>query len=216
MSKRCCVSLVILALLGCARTREVGGDAAWELWPFGSRDVSVVQVEVVGPYLLVSLHGRRIHLSFFAPATPVCGRVLAPEARLTYTKHGVFGRFSREGEMCDPVGTASLASWRDRQPRARGRPAPRGTARYKVIYADEKVVLLRGEFPLANRIGITGGFDLVAMLPNSEDCRAPIERGEASIEFRDTGREPFRLVGRNAHCPVLGFANPVATVEPGA
>ncbi|UCE84794.1 MAG: hypothetical protein JSU66_10570, partial [Deltaproteobacteria bacterium] len=69
--------------------------------------------------------------------------------------------------------------------------------------------LLRGEFPLAGRIGITGGYDLVALLPNSEDCRAPIERGEASLEFRDVGREPFRLLGPAATCAILGFASPL-------
>ncbi|UCE85578.1 MAG: hypothetical protein JSU66_14770, partial [Deltaproteobacteria bacterium] len=75
--------LVLAAALSCARAKHVGSEAAWELFPFGSRDVSVVQVEVVGPYLLAALHGPRIDLRFLAPATPVCGRVLAPEARLT-------------------------------------------------------------------------------------------------------------------------------------
>lgn len=210
-----CSLLPLLLALACAQAKEIGKEVAWGLSPIGARDTSVMHVEVRGPYLLAALRGSKIDLNFLVPANEVCARVLAPEARVTYAKHGIYGRISREGESCDAVGIASLAAWRNRQPRARGRAFPRGTARFELIYRDDDIVLVRGEFPLANRIGIPGGYDLVAVLPNTESCSVPVERGEASIEYHDSGREPYRLVGSEGPCPVLGFASPLEAAGSG-
>jgi hypothetical protein len=77
------------------------------------------------------------------------------------------------------------------------------------------VVLLRGRFPLASMISIPGGFDLVAFVPNTEACQAPIESGSAAMEFRDAGSVPFRLGARDTTCPIVGFAQPLrATAAP--
>ena len=209
MERRVCIGLALLVILGCAKSKEVGKDAFWELSPIASRGVSVVQVEAQGPYLLADLRGLGSERRFIAPATESCARVLAPEAAVTYSKHGTFGHFTREGEECDPVGIGSLAAWRDDRTRARGRPLPRETARFALFHQGEKVVMVRGRFPFTGRVGIPGGYDLVALLPNSEVCQRPIERGEASIEFRDAGDEPFQLIGSDGTCPILGFATPV-------
>jgi hypothetical protein len=206
-----CAGFALLLALGCAQTKELGRKAAWEFVPVGSRDVTVTQVQVHGPYLLAAMRGEAGDVDFLAPATEACARLLKAEAGLTYSKQGNFGRFSGEGEVCDPVGIASLAVWRDRRPRARGRPLPLGTARFAVVHRDEELVLLRGRFPFTGRVGIPGGHDIVAVLPNSEICQRPIERGEASIEFRDAGEVPFRLLAGRGFCPILGFAAPVAS-----
>jgi hypothetical protein len=209
MERRVCIGLALLVVLGCAKTKDVGKKAFWELSPVASRGVSVVQVETEGPYLLADLRGMGSERRFIAPATEICERVLAPEAAVTHSKHGTFGRFTREGEECDAVGIGSLAAWRDSRPRTRGRPLPRATARFALFHRGEEVVMVRGRFPFTNRVGIAGGYDLVALLPNSKLCQRPIERGEASIEFRDAGDEPFRLIGSDGSCPILGFATPV-------
>ena len=72
------------------------------------------------------------------------------------------------------------------------------------------VLLLRGRFPLASRIGIPAGYDLVALVPNDAPCRAAAERGETSIEYRSAGPEPFRLLAGDDACVVTGFAIPPA------
>lgn len=209
MERRVCVGLALLVILGCAKTAEVGKEAFWELSPIASRGVSVLRVEAEGPYLLADLAVVAGERRFIAPASEVCARVLAPATTLTYSKHGTFGLFTREGEECEPVGIGSLAAWRDDRPRAPGRPAPRQTARFALYHRGENVVMVRGRFPFANRLGIAGAYDLVALLPDSEVCQRPIERGEAAIEFRDAGDEPFRLIGSEGTCPILGFAAPV-------
>ena len=111
--------------------------------------------------------------------------------------------------MIRSVGIASLAAWRDTRSRVPGRPAPRETARFELLHRGEKLVMVRGRFPFTSRVCIPAGYDLVALLPNSEVCERPIERGEASIEFRDAGDEPFRLIGSDGTCPILGFATPI-------
>lgn len=206
--------VALLVGLGCAQTKEIGRKAAWEFVPVGSRDVTVAKVGAHGPYLLAEMRGEAGDVDFLVPATEPCARLLRPEAGVTYSKQGNFGRFSGEGDVCDPVGIASLAVWRDRHPRARGRPLPLSTARFAVIYRDDELVMLRGRFPFTGRVGIPGGHDIVAVLPNSEICQGPIEKGEASIEFRDAGKVPFRLMAGRGFCPILGFAAPVDSAAP--
>lgn len=207
--------LASLALvLGCAQARDAGVEAARRLNPVGTREAVVRSTTARGPYLVTQLGGRGAELAFFAPNDANCAQILVPEASVTYAKRGVFGRISRGDAHCDPVGIASLAAWRNRQPRRPGGPLPRRTVRFAVIHRDADVVLVRGRFPLVGRVGIPAGYDLVAMLPNDDACRAPIERGEASMEFVASGPVAFRLIGAGRLCPVLGFATPLAGPDP--
>ena len=214
MGRAACGAVMAALALGCgsagARLAEVGRD----LDPFSASDGWVVSSERVGPYVLARIEGDD-SLALLTPPSPSCASVLAPEARVRYAKHGIFGRLvGSDGTTCDPVGTASLAVWRDRQPRAEGRAFPRATARYRTLHQGDGRVLLRGRFPLASRVGIPAGFDLVALVPDTPACAAALARGEASLEFRDAGPEPFRLVGAEGPCPVLGFAMPVDEAPP--
>jgi hypothetical protein len=201
--------LLAFVLHGCATARDAASSAAYTLNPFGSTDLSVHAVSVQGPYLLAEVGGRKEQLRLLAPITPACTQVLQPEARVRYRKSGVFGRLTREEESCDPVGVASLQAWRDRQPRRRSAQlVPRATARFSPLAETDSHLLVRGRFPLAARVNIPAGFDLVALLPANDVCRSVVSRGQASIEFRPAGRDPFRLLAGSDACVVEGFAMP--------
>jgi len=205
------LTAVALAASGCESLKHTGEKVLYDANPVGSADVVVLGVSRHGPYLLVSLAGSLVDMRFLAPATEACLQVLTPEAHVSYGKSGVFGRFRRDGAICDPVGIASLAAWRDRQPRRVGRPVPRAPAYYTLLQQDPELIFLRGRFPLASRVNIPAGYDIVAVLPNSGACVGLAERTDASLEFRVAGPEPFVLLNDEQLCPVLGFAMPVAT-----
>jgi hypothetical protein len=200
--------LAVLAL-GCQTAQDAGERVLYGINPVGTTDAVVLGVSTHGAYLLVSLAGPLADLRFFAPATEACIQVLAPDARVNYGKAGVFGRFRRDELSCDPVGVASLAAWRDRQPRRRGPPVPRATARFRLLQEDPELIFVRGRFPLASRVAIPGAYDLVAVLPNTEPCVGVAAQGEASLEFRAAGPEPFQLLAGGPICHVFGFALPL-------
>lgn len=198
---------------GCDTTRRAASTVEQRVNPFASAQVSILRVDRHGPYLLAEFRSRGALLSFFAPADQgACVRLLRPEATLVYRKHGNFGRFEGDGETCDPVGVGSLAAWRNRQPRGSrgGRLIPRAQATFREIARDESMVLVRGRFPLAGRVGVPNGQDIVAMLPHDETCARPVAAGVASLEFVPTGPQALRLVGERGLCPVLGLALPPA------
>lgn len=196
---------------GCAAARDFGSDAAYVLNPFGGTDVDVAAVSALGPYLLVEVSGRREQLRLMTPTSAPCTAIARPGARIRYRKSGVFGRLESDGEHCDAVGVASLEAWRNRQPRRRsGRQlVPRATARFVPAAETERSLLVRGRFPLASRVHIPAGFDLVAMLPANAPCRRARDRGLGSLEFRPAGRDPFRLVVDGDECVIEGFATPI-------
>jgi hypothetical protein len=201
-------------LLACAGAKQAGKGVERELNPFSSTDANVNAVSQVGPYLLVELRGAGANISLFTPVTPACASVLQPEAAIRYEKYGIFGRFSRGEETCTANGAASLAAWRDRNYRRRGTLVPRAQAQFTKLFESPQLVLLRGRFPLASRVGIPAGYDLVAMVPNDPICQPVVERGVASLEYRDAGPMPFSLVTDRGPCPVLGFAEPPDAAAP--
>ncbi len=203
------VALLGFLMLGCETAKHAGENVLYGINPVATTDALVLGVSTHGAYLLVSLAGPLAELRFFAPATEACRQVLAPDARVNYGKSGVFGRFRRDDAICDPVGVASLAAWRDRQPRRLGPPVPRATAYYRLVQQDPELIFLRGRFPLASRVNIPGGYDLVAVLPNTEPCVAVAAQGEASLEFRVAGPEPFQMLAGGPICDVFGFALPL-------
>ena len=178
--------------------------------PFAGTELGVAAESTIGPYLLVDVSGRREQLRLMTPISPACTAIAQPEARVRYQKSCVFGRLERHGERCDAVGVASLEAWRNRQLRRRSaQVVPRATARFGPVAETDQYLLVRGRFPLASRVQIPAGFDLVALLPANATCRAVRDRGQASLEFRPAGRDPFRLpVGSDA-CVIEGFATPI-------
>jgi hypothetical protein len=202
------LSLGLLAL-GCETAKHAGERVLYGVNPVATTDVRVLGVSTHGPYLLVSLTGPIADLRFFAPATEACLQVLAPDAQVNYGKSGQFGRFRRDDQICDPIGIASLAAWRDTQPRRRGPPVPRASAHYRVVQQDPELIFIRGRFPLASRVFISGGYDIVAVLPNVVACAAVAAQDAASLEFRVAGPDAFSLLAGDQPCQVLGFALPL-------
>jgi hypothetical protein len=209
------VGVVAVALLtGCETAKKTGEKMLYDANPVGTTDGVVLGVSRHGAYLLVSFGDSLQNMRFLAPATDPCLQVLAPDAHVNYAKSGVFGTFRRDDLHCDPVGVASLAAWRDRLPRRVGPPVPRAPVYYSLLQEDPELIFLRGRFPLVSRVNIPGGYDIVAVLPNSGPCVGLAQRTDASLEFRSSGPEPFVLLNDNALCPVLGFALPLNPVEP--
>lgn len=56
----------------------------------------------------------------------------------------------------------------------------------------------------ATRVGLSGSYDLIAMVPNDSECRSVAESGAATLVYRSTGKNPFVL----SRYPVLVFAQP--------
>jgi hypothetical protein len=162
-----------------------------------------------GAYLDALVQQKGSSLRFFFPASDACRRVIAIEASVEYKADGPLGRFERGGEVCEPLGVASLAAWRDRGPRGATRPVPRRPANFRVIYEDDDLVMVRGRFPFTGKIGLSGGEDTIALIPRTEACRRIIERGQASLEYRDSGPDPYRLITPEGRCPIEGFVQPL-------
>lgn len=167
--------------------------------------VEVVEVTPRGSFLDARVLGERVDLRFFFPRSEDCDEVLRAGARIEYGRAGPLGRVRDGGRICEPMGIASLAAWRDRRPKARGSRS-RSRASFEPFYEDDDVVLVRGRFPAALRIGWTGAYDTLAVLPNTSACRPMLERGFGSIEYSARG-SPFVLIGEE-HCPVIGFVLP--------
>jgi len=173
--------------------------------PAGAAEtMTVARVRVVGDYLTIRLSGRS-PLAFVAHATEACAQVLRPESRVAWIDRGGAGRLEGHGAVCELAGLLDLETWRDRRPRPAARPAPRATARYRVVAREGGTAVLRGRFPLAGLVGIPGGQDLVALVDDDERCAGILADDAAALEFRDAGRTAFRL---GPTCAVRGFARP--------
>jgi hypothetical protein len=169
----------------------------------------VSEVAERGPYLEAMIDAGGRPLRFFFERDEGCRELIVEEAGMDYVDAGPFGELRRGETKCVPAGIGTLEYWRSRTPRAPGAPAPRSHSSYRVIYRDEDVALLRGRFLLAARITWRGGDDTIAVVPSSAECSAILERDTASLEFRDSGPEPFRLIVDRSVCPVIGFVRPL-------
>jgi hypothetical protein len=185
----------------------------WELGMGGfGMELLVAYVEERGPYLDAGLVGHGLDLRTFVPANDVCRAVLNTEEPVTYAERGVAGRFDRAGLSCEAVGYGDSRIRGARQPRRgelRDSAVPRTQATFRTLYKDADVVLLRGRFPLASRIGWSGGQDTVVVVGNVERCRAPVERGVASMEYRPGSRNALALVGATGLCRIDGLIQPL-------
>jgi len=164
-----------------------------------------------GTYLEATLARHGLAIRTYAPASEDCGFVLEPEARVSYVERGIGGRFEREGVRCDAVGIGDPQLQRARQPRSgtlAGSPVPRSQATFRRIYQDDEVILLRGRFPEAARIGWARADDTVAVVPNSPVCRDAMADGVASMEYRAAGPDTLSLVSKSGLCRIVGLVIP--------
>jgi hypothetical protein len=198
---------------GCSWRKTV-----WELgMPGYGMELLVVYVEERGPYLDAGLVGHGLDLRTFVPANDVCRTVLNTEEPVRYVERGVAGAFERAGYSCDAVGYGDPLIRGARQPR-QSRPGdsvvPRAQATFRMLYEDNDVVLLRGRFPLASRIGWSGADDSVVVIDNVARCRGVIESGVATMEYRQAGRNTLSLVGDGGPCRIQGLIQPLDRARP--
>jgi len=140
---------------------------------------------------------------FLFPQTDACVAMLRAEAPISHSSGGSFGRVrAPDGSVCDPVGIGTLQRWR--RSRREGEMTPSSPARWTILYEDPEVLLLRGRFPVASRVGLANTFDVVAMVANDDVCGPVARSGEASLVFRPSGNRVLQL----GSCPVLGVAAP--------
>ena len=207
------VASIALFAPGCvSETRPSASQAAATL---GLPTPVPAQVRLIaerdGRYLDVAVDTQRSALRFFFPASDTCRSVVTGSGEASYASHGPYGRLRRGDAHCDPVGLLALPAWQKRRPRqtSRGRsPVPRDTARYQIVYGDEDVFFARGRFQLAAMVGWAGGYDTLAIFPNQPECEGLLERGHATMEYRDAGGQPLVLLDGRQRCPFLGFAMP--------
>lgn len=156
-----------------------------------------------GPYVDATLSLSSEDWRFLLPQTEACAEVLRPEAPVSYSSVGSFGRVTGpDGSVCDPVGIGTLQRWRG--PRREGEMVPSSPASWTIIHEDSEVLLLRGRFPLATRVRVANTFDVVAMVPNDDVCGPIARSGAATLVFRPSGRRVLELGG----CGVLAVAMP--------
>lgn len=169
-----------------------------------------------GPYLdaLLARPGSD-PLRFFFPADDGCRAVVRVESHVAYSAETIPGIVRNANGECGSVGLGSLRVWRDRRGRQSRRVLPTGNASYRVVYQDHDLTLVRGRFPYANQIGWAGGWDTLASLPRGAACDALAVRGNATIEFRVAGPEPYRLISGPEPCPIDAFLKPLPGVAAG-
>ena len=85
---------------------------------------------------------------------------------------------------------------------------PTAAARFQLIHEDEEVFIVRGRFPLTNRIGWTRGDDTAAVLPVNDACRAKVEKGHGTLEYHNSGPVAYEIRGPAGRCVLEGLLIP--------
>lgn len=182
----------------------------------------VVSTERIGPLLDVRLEwtsrassiSSDSQLSLLFRSADDCTKKITVGTEVDYLPGGLTGSLRLGDQSCDAVGISGLRQWRDRKPRRRvARPGDdRAQTTYRVVYEQADYAIVRGRFPLAGRIGWSGGDDTLALIPRKPECAGALQRQVSTIEFRDSGPIPLLLVG-NRGCPIAGFARIVPALR---
>jgi hypothetical protein len=138
------------------------------------------------------------------------GAVLELGAQVSYHDSGPLGSVDSEAGACEPIGVGSLEAWRSLRGRGMDdKPKPRAQTVSREMYRDKDVVLLRGRFPLASRARMRGD-DIVAVLDADDACVPKISSSEqtGTMEYKQSGRPPFRLFLGGESCTIVGFIKP--------
>lgn len=205
-----CAPAAALLLLALAIT-AAGCQSRTGLAPglFGMRtDMKVLGTSTLGPYLAARLDMNGKTLEAYTLPTETCTGVFAEGAEVVYVDTGPQGVYRRGDLECQALGVGNLLVWRDRSRHSSKEIAPRTQAAFHVIHRGDEFALLRGQFPGARRIGFTGDYDLVAVIPVSGECAAILDQRAASLEYRDKGPRVLSLVGPSGLCEVHGLAQP--------
>ncbi len=197
----------LLMLIACQT--NVGRQVAI---PGTSSIVEVQSVSLRSTYLDVVLVGDRFTGRLFFLSSEECRRLLVLDTHVSYRRTGPWGEVNDADGHCEAIGIGALAHWRDQNPKQRKLQRARRTARFQVVFTDEEYALARGRFPLAAAIYWPVSDDTIAVIPRSEACSEPLERGEALMEYRANGPEALVLISSLGTCAIEGFVIP----SPGA
>lgn len=196
------VGLLVVIAASCTTSN----NAMFEMNEPGSlRAGTVSDVTTRGEYIDARVVGKRYDLRLLFANTPGCQQLLRPEAQVAYVKTGLYGMVSQGSKQCDAVGVLSLKEWlRSHYTSGHGQLMREDVA-YQVIFRDSELAFVRGTFRLAKQLGLSGSWDVLAVLPVA-DCAEAIDSGNAYLEFLEHRSSPFELLSGENRCPVLGFA----------
>jgi hypothetical protein len=195
------------AALGLACAQDLLAELGF---PVAEGYAQIADVAPRGGYIEASLVGSNAAMRFLFPSSGPCRTVLHAAGGADWRRVGAIGEISRGATSCEAVGIASLAEWRDRRGPSFGAAFAGGdTARFGVVFADPAVILLRGDFPQAARIGWRSSADVVAVVPHTPECRAAADAGRAPMAHHATGPVALSLVGPGGPCPIVGLARPL-------
>ncbi len=204
------VTLIALgmALAACATARERAKEEVLGAYPGLERPAVIVQTLEAGPYLNVVVQRADGSRSLYFTPDEACRAVLKEGNEVGFVNDRPFGRLTKGDVSCVPQGIGGLAHWRDRLTGGGTRRRARVRAGYTQVAAFEGGYALRGRFKLASMITWPGAYDTIALIGDSDACRAVAERAEASLEYRPSGAEALLLLAGSGPCPVEGFVRP--------
>lgn len=207
---RIALAALLLAAIACASEgKKDGGPIRGGLYvPFTSTEVQVQGAVARSVYIDTILAGSKFSGRLFFTMTEHCRRMLREGATLKYTRSGPWGELSDSEGVCVPVGIGALSQWRDRNRKPRRAGMQRSPAHFEVVFQDDEYALARGRFPMAAALGWTRADDTIAVVPLSETCREPLERGQAAVEYRTNGPEALLLISPSGRCAIEGLIIP--------
>ncbi len=201
-----CLLCAGLLAAGCSSSKT-----AFQLGvPGTSVEMNVARVKPRGGFLDVELHAESFTLRTFLPASDLCQRVVATESGVRYAAGSSYGTLVRGDDRCVASGIGSLREWRNRRPRQSSRLIPSAQANFSVVFSDEEVTFLRGDFPLTGLLGFPGMGDSIAVVPNTAVCQTAIASGVSTLEYFHGGRNVLTLSSREGRCNIEGLIRPLA------
>ena len=211
MSVRSLCAGLLACAFGISSCISAGKEVLTELGvPTGGGEAQVMDRIQHGGYVLATLQFESAEARFLFPASPECFRVLQIPGRVNYTREGRVGDLVRGVTHCEAVGIASLEAWRDRSNRPLSSALPAGDeATFNPFYVDAGVILVRGSFPQATRIGWRPTDDVVAMLPRNPACDAVASAGAGKMAFWESSTPAFAISVGDNHCAITGLADPL-------
>ena len=196
---------------------ETGQRVAWETGlPWVKADFQVDSVTPRHVFLDISISGGGIGRRVFARASEDCRAVFVEGETVSLGKSDRYGPAERDGQSCTLVGIGDLADWRkSRSLGGRGRgagtgygkaPIQRSSVRIEIVDKDAEYLYARGGFSIAALLGWAPGTDqVVALLPQIDECTAVAEGGFYSVIFREVGRPALGVVNGDHLCPIAGL-----------
>jgi hypothetical protein len=142
---------------------------------------------------------------FLFDDTPDCRTIVTGGGEISYGTTGILGVLRRGDTSCEPAGVLNLPVWNRVRGRVEGEGIARAQATYTIFVRADDVALARGRFPLVSRVGFSGGWDIVVVIPDNGECSGVLNSQVASMEFRPSGSRPLSLMAGGTRCALLGI-----------